>query len=280
MTNGLNWILFEPNKEKTKVSERILWKINIDIDDEKIISLFFQMISPSKIENIPNGLERLKGAKRIKERIERSEQKQSEKKRETLEKTWKSLLRNLGGIKNKLYPLFNNYLEKNKSKRDKFTQGEISDFLLEKIRENLLSKENGDAVKGINKRPIRESNEPKKVIIKNSPSHNIEKNKQYEILTYGANWLIKNRKLKASNCPINITGGEKFLVNTKPIHKDGSPFRGKKRLSNGLWIDTAFNLPTKIVLRHSVTAEPVHKMVSGAGPNNRVFTRNIIIFNS
>lgn len=246
MTNGLNWILFEPNKEKTNVSERILWRITIDTEDEKIISLFFQMISPSKIENIPKELERLKEAKRTKERIQRNEQRQSEKKWESLEKSWKNLLRNQGGIKDAIYPLFDNYLNKNKSKRDKFTQNEKTAFLLEKIRVNLLSESNGNVDKGITKRVRLVSDGPKKVMIKNSPSHTIEKNKQYEILTYSANWLIKMGKLKASNCPISVTGGEKYLVNTKPIHKDGSPFRGKKPLDNGLWIDTAFNLPTKI----------------------------------
>jgi predicted type IV restriction endonuclease len=246
ITNGLHWILFEPNKEKGKVHERILWKMNIETEDKDLLSLKFKMLSFSKINNINNGLELLKKMIRSKIGKKSREQAKFERKRELLKSSWKNLLKNQGGIKEALLPFFSKYLNKNKSRNDKFTKTEISNFLLEKIRENILSDSRRNIEKGVTDSSRLLSYERKKVIIKNSPPHNIEKNKQYEILTYSANWLIKKGKLKASNCPINVAGGKKYLVNRKPVHEDGSPFRGAKPLDNGLWIDTAFNLPTKI----------------------------------
>jgi predicted type IV restriction endonuclease len=249
ITNGLNWILFEPNKERTRgneKTERTLWSMNISQDDKKIISLFFKMISPQKIDKITEGLEQLHREKRLKERIQKRMRASLEKKQNILEDSWKNLLRNQSGIKEAIGPLFTTYLNKNKSKRDTFSQREISAFLLEKIRINFISDQIRKPKKGLSDNEKDHGLTTKRLIIKNSPAHSIEKSKQYEILTFSANWLIKKGKLRASDCPITVAHGNKFLVNTKPVHEDGSQFRGGHKLENGLWIDTAFNESTKI----------------------------------
>lgn len=63
----------------------------------------------------------------------------------------------------------------------------------------------------------------------------------YEILVNTANWLIKNGKLKPSDCPVGIVRGKRYLINKEPKHKYGDDFRAPKRLSNGLWIETHYN---------------------------------------
>jgi len=58
----------------------------------------------------------------------------------------------------------------------------------------------------------------------------------YEILTKTAEWLIRQGKLRAADCPIS-TAGRRNIVNTEAKHRDGGDFRAPRRLSNGLWID-------------------------------------------
>jgi len=62
----------------------------------------------------------------------------------------------------------------------------------------------------------------------------------YEILTKTAEWLIGQRKLKASDCPI-ATGRKRNLVITEARHRDGGQFTAPRRLSNGLWLETHFS---------------------------------------
>jgi hypothetical protein len=63
----------------------------------------------------------------------------------------------------------------------------------------------------------------------------------YEILVNTANWLIKNGKLKPSDCPVGIGRGKRNLINKEPKHKYGGDFRSPKKLSNGLWIETHYS---------------------------------------
>jgi DNA-directed RNA polymerase delta subunit len=58
----------------------------------------------------------------------------------------------------------------------------------------------------------------------------------YDIIVNTANWLIKNGKLKPSDCPLTIGRGKNYLINREPKHRDESDFLAPKKLSNGLWI--------------------------------------------
>jgi hypothetical protein len=68
-----------------------------------------------------------------------------------------------------------------------------------------------------------------------------ELHNSYEILVNTANWLIKNGKLKPSDCPVGTGGGKRNLINKEPKHKYGNNFRAPKKLSNGLWIETHYS---------------------------------------
>ena len=70
----------------------------------------------------------------------------------------------------------------------------------------------------------------------------------YEILTKTAEWLIRQGKLKASDCPIAI-GRKRNLVNTEPRHREGEEFTAPRQLSNGLWMETHFS--TKGCIRNA-----------------------------
>jgi hypothetical protein len=62
----------------------------------------------------------------------------------------------------------------------------------------------------------------------------------YEILIKTAEWLIKQGKLTASDCPIP-TGRRRNLVNVEAKHRDGEQFTAPRRLSNSLWLETHFS---------------------------------------
>jgi hypothetical protein len=65
---------------------------------------------------------------------------------------------------------------------------------------------------------------------------------QYDILVETANWLIDNDNLKEEDVPIDIGGNIKYLIHSKPEHKDGSKFRSPKELKNGMYIETKSGL--------------------------------------
>lgn len=65
---------------------------------------------------------------------------------------------------------------------------------------------------------------------------------QNEILVQTAEWLIRQGKLTNSTPPIG-EGNTRWLINSNPVHKDGSNFRAAKKLSNGLYIETHSPLP-------------------------------------
>jgi len=61
--------------------------------------------------------------------------------------------------------------------------------------------------------------------------------KQYQILVQTAEWLIRQGVLTNSTSPIG-EGNIRWLINSNPVHKDGSNFHAGKKLSNGLYIET------------------------------------------
>jgi len=77
---------------------------------------------------------------------------------------------------------------------------------------------------------------------------------QYEILVNTADWLIDHAGLSENDVPME-RGYKCYLINSNPIHKDGSKFRSPKKLKNGMYIETKSGLDdtvnyAKKLLRH------------------------------
>ena len=71
-----------------------------------------------------------------------------------------------------------------------------------------------------------------------------------EILTNTGEWLIRQNKLKKSDCPISI-GRVRLLLNITPKHRNGEYFKAPIQLSNGLFMDVDYNTPAIIkIARH------------------------------
>lgn len=55
-----------------------------------------------------------------------------------------------------------------------------------------------------------------------------------------AEWQVKEGKLTTDVCPIKY-GRTKYLVNTNPLHSNGTPFSQFRQLSNHLYLDTPYD---------------------------------------
>jgi len=86
-------------------------------------------------------------------------------------------------------------------------------------------------------------------------------NHAYEILINTANWLIKNKKLTSSDCPVSVSGGKRYLINKEAKHRYGGDFTVPRKLSNGLWIETHAGIPIIITYAERL----LHKF--GVSPN-------------
>ena len=59
-------------------------------------------------------------------------------------------------------------------------------------------------------------------------------NRWAELIAEVVEWVWRADKPPVNAVPI---GPARYLISESPVHQNGTPFRGKKRLSNGLWIE-------------------------------------------
>ncbi len=59
------------------------------------------------------------------------------------------------------------------------------------------------------------------------------------ILFEVADWLSRNERLPKERIPIRL-GRKRYVVHTSPEHSDGKPFEDRRKLLNGLYIETQF----------------------------------------
>jgi hypothetical protein len=117
-----------------------------------------------------------------------------------------------------------------------FEDTEIEDLLKEKVKEIISGTSEEETLTETPTETIsRRGESPRKMKLKGEI---FELRNSFEILINTANWLIKNGKLKTSDCPVVIGRGKRCLINRQAKHPDHSDFRAPKPLSNGLFIET------------------------------------------
>ncbi len=140
ITNGSHWIFCEPEKKTETTKEKILWEMNLETEERKLLFLKFNMLSFSKINKLKEGLESLREEERSQERQKKREQIKSKERHDFLEISWKNLLDDRKGIVENIIPLFNKYLEKiPNNKRYKITEYDKKKFLNDKISGVILT---------------------------------------------------------------------------------------------------------------------------------------------
>lgn len=224
LTNGVVWILLKSFEEGTTLKERIVWKVDIENEDLNSVTRKLNTISRDNIEQIDTLI----------------------KKYQILDEVWDSLLDEPKDLIKAIIPVFHPLLAESYPDYD-FQDVEIGEQILEKIHEfTLLGKAPvlpeeeeglgpGPGPKGI----------PRSMHIRGEyfAIHNA-----YEILVNTAEWLIKRGKLKTSDAPIAM-GYKRYLIHREPKHRYGDTFRGTRKLSNGLYIETS--LSTAGCINHS-----------------------------
>lgn len=220
LTNGTIWVLIRSFEEGTTLTERVVWKI--DLENEELPAVFRKIITISK-DNI--------------EHIETLV-----KKSQILDEIWQSFLDEPGEMIKGLIPVVKSIIIQGYPTYQ-FEDTEIEDLLKERIKEIVSGKDGEEAPIEAAVEPLWRGGNPRKMKLKGEI---FELRNSYEILINTANWLIENGKLKSSDCPIGIGGGKRNLVNKEPIHKYGDSFRAPKKLSNGLWIETHYSTASSI----------------------------------
>jgi len=213
LTNGSIWILYRAFQEGTTMSERIIWKTDIESDELTASLRRLSTISKDNIDNI----ERLT------------------KKLQILDEIWQSIVDEPEEIIKGLIPVFEKLIKEGYPDY-KFESIEIEDFLKERTKELITPIEEPEYVSPP-ETPMWEGRQPRKMKI---GSDVFEIRNSYEILTSTAEWLIRKGKLKRGDCPIPI-GRKRHLINTEPKHKYEDSFRAPKRLTNGLYIEVHYS---------------------------------------
>ena len=214
LSNGATWILFRAFQEGTTMAERVVWKVDIETDDITASVGRLNTISKDNIDNVETLVKKL----------------------QILDEIWQSLLEEPKDLIIGLIPVFEN-LTKEGYPDYEFAPLEIEDFIKERVRE-LISAPTETGIEGVTEPELWERTErPGKIKIGKDvfQIHN-----SYEILITTANWLIKQGKLKPTDCPVG-TGYKRNLINKDPKHKFGENFRAPKKLSNGLWIEVHYS---------------------------------------
>lgn len=214
LSNGAIWILFRAFQESTTMAERLVWKVDLENDDMTASIRKLTTISKDNIENIETLIKKL----------------------QILDEIWQSLLEEPKELIGGLIPVFEKLIKEGYPEYE-FASLETEDFIKERVRE-LISPSTEPVVEGTTQPESFEERvrHGKMKIGKDA----FEIRNSYEILITTANWLIKQGKLKLTDCPVGI-GYKRNLINKEPKHKYGGDFRAPKKLSNGLWIDTHYS---------------------------------------
>lgn len=209
LTNGAVWVLIRSFEEGTKLTERIVWKTDLENEELSAICRKIRTISKNNIGQIELLV----------------------KKVQVLDEVWKSLLEEPGEIVKGLIPVVKSLISQ-RYQNYQFEDTEIDDLLKERVKV---------IISGPSEKEYREDEHiepgpiPQRMKLK---GETFQLRNSFEILINTSNWLIKNGKLKTSDCPVVIGRGKRCLINRQAKHPDHSDFRAPKPLSNGLFIET------------------------------------------
>lgn len=214
LTNGAVWILVRSFEEGTTLTERIVWKTDLENEELPSICRKITTISKDNIEQIETLV----------------------KKVQILDEIWQSLLDEPEEMIKGLMPVVKSLISQGYPDYH-FEDAEIEDLLKERVKEIISGPSEEEAPSDVYSEESVpwQRGKPRKMKLKGEV---FELHNSLEILVNAANWLIKNGKLKPLDCPVGIGRGKRYLINKEPKHKYGDDFRSPKKLSNGLWIDT------------------------------------------
>lgn len=180
LTNGAIWILFRVFQEGTTLSERIVWKIDIESDEPTASIRRLNTISKENIDNIEELIKKL----------------------QILNEIWQSIVDEPEEIIKGLVPVFEKLIKEGYPDYE-FESMEIEDFIKERIKE-LLTPTEELLYFSPPETPTLEGERPRRMKI---GSDVFEIRNSYEILVNTAEWLIiKKGKLKKATVRYQLEG--------------------------------------------------------------------------
>lgn len=216
LTNGAVWVLIRSFEEGTTLTERIVWKTDLENEELPTVVRKITTISKTNIEDIEVLV----------------------KKVQILDEIWQSLLEEPEEMIKGLMPVVKSIITQGYPDYQ-FEDTEIEDLLKERVKEIISGPSEEELTSETAVEPISWRGEsPRKMKLKGEV---FELRNSFEILVNTANWLIKNGRLKPADCPVGIGRGKRNLINKEPKHKYGCDFRAPKKLPSGLWIETHYS---------------------------------------
>ena len=216
LTNGAVWLLIRSFEEGTTLTERTVWKTDLENEEVPAVLRKITTISKTNIEDIEVLV----------------------KKVQILDEIWQSLLDEPEEMIRGLIPVVKSLVSQGYPDYQ-FEDTEIEDLLKERVKEIILGQSEEEIPSGTTIESIPwPGGSPRKMKLGGEV---FELRNSFEILINTANWLIKKGKLKPSDCPVGIGRGKRNLINKEPKHKYGDDFRAPKQLQEGLWIETHYS---------------------------------------
>ena len=214
ITNGTTWLLTKSFEEGTTLAERIVWKTDVLNEGSAEVARKLLTISKPNVANI----ERLV------------------KKALILDEIWRSLLGDPREIIRGLMPAVKGLLAQGYPEYE-FSQEEIEDLLKERVEEMVsgVGEESVVPDTAVATEGVDAPGPPRRMKLS---GERYDLRYAYEILVNTANWLIKQGKMRASDCPVAVGRGSRNLVSVDKKHRYGKDFFLPRKLSNGLWIET------------------------------------------
>jgi hypothetical protein len=213
LTNGTLWVLVRSFEEGTTLSERIVWRADIEAEEPQKAAKKLLTVSKANVGQIEDLV----------------------RKAQILDEVWHSLCDEPSELVQALIPVYETLLASGYPQYH-FDRLEIEEHISERIRE--ITSGPSEPVPGPT--PVSES-ESRPSAGRSSTmtlqGEAFDVHWAYDLLVNTANWLIKKGKLKSSDCPVEA-GFRRNLVNVQPKHKRGEPFRNPKKLEGGLYVET------------------------------------------
>jgi hypothetical protein len=224
LTNGGVWVLVRSFEEGKTLTERIVWRADIEVEEAQKAAKKLLTVSKANVGQIEDLV----------------------RKAQILDEVWSSLCDEPSELVQALIPVYETLLASGYPQYQ-FDRLEIEGHIWERIRE--ITSGSSETGPGAGPAPEFESGAsggpPSTMTIQGEA---LEVRRSYDILVNTANWLIKRGKLKSSDCPV-AAGHRRNLVNVEPKHKYGEAFSAPKKLANGLYIETKFS--TSACIKHA-----------------------------
>ncbi len=216
ITNGSVWRLVRSFEEGKALRERVVWQAHLEKETPSSVERKLRTVSWENVDQIETLVRKL----------------------ETLDGVWDSVLSRPKMVASALLPVVQKSIESSHPSFH-FEADEIESFLRERVGEITRIAPHDSELEDESEihPPQLPSTSPPRMRI-GRETHELRHS--YEILVNVGNWLVRERKLTAAQCPVPI-GRKRNLVHTEPRHRHGDDFLAGKKLVNGLWIETHYS---------------------------------------